>query len=164
MQPGIGLRRLGEMSVRSLLLVAAIVASIPLVAACGRTAVAEPGVRGTLAVSVDDLHGGSFFNAVHRARLISRDGAEVGSWELKRGAAPVELAAGTYRLEAFTVFMSDWIRCPEEPGATCFAPTLEPITVCAINLDVRPGAKAKAVFTPLPDGLCRLESANSAAT
>ena len=152
------------MGVRPVLVVAAMVASAALIAACGITPVPDPGAGGTLAVDLDDRHGEGFFNAVHRARLISLDGAEVGAWELEGGAAPVELPAGTYHLEAFTVFLSDFMQCPEAPGATCFQPTLEPVTVCAIDVEVLPGRAARAVFTSLPDGLCRLEAVDAGPT
>ena len=134
-------------------------------AACGAVASPSPSAAsGSINVTVDDQHGTSFFNAVHRARVVSLDGAEVGAWELVSGAPPIELPVGTYRLEAFTVFLSDFMECPEEPGSTCFQPTLEPITVCKVDLDVPPGGEARAVFTSLPDGLCRLEAVDAGPT
>jgi hypothetical protein len=128
-------------------------------AACGSSAPSAAPGRAVVTVAPDD--GADFFAPVHRARAITVDGI-VAEWRINESGPPVDLPAGTYRLEVFTVFLSDVVTCVEGvggvggAGSTCLQPTLGPSQVCAIDIDVPAGGEVRALFRPSGQGLCQL--------
>lgn len=101
-----------------------------------------------------------FFASQHRARIVAADGTVLADWEITAAAAPVAIPAGSHQLQAFTVFLSDFIQCSEDPATGnehCAAPTLGPSQVCAIPIQVAGGTTVSARFRSLPEGRCQLD-------
>jgi hypothetical protein len=101
-----------------------------------------------------------FFASQHRGRIVAADGTLLADWEITGAAAPVAVPAGSHQLQAFTVFLSDFIQCSADPATgtqNCAAPTLGPSQVCAIPVEVTVGATVPARFRSLPEGRCALE-------
>jgi len=152
----------GTMFRRPLGLRALMAVVLAVIAACaGPTP--SPGPPGRLLVTVQlGPVENPLFEPVRRARAVSVDGAIDVGWRLEEGAAPVEVPPGTYRLEAFTVFLSDFIQCtdtvgPAGPTSTCLQPTLGPSQVCAIDVDVVAAGDVTVVYRELDQGRCQLE-------
>jgi hypothetical protein len=99
-----------------------------------------------------------FFASQHRARVVAVEGTILADWEITDAAAPITVPAGTYRLQAFTVFLSDFIQCSADPAGQqhCAQPTLGPSQVCEVPIEVVAGATVEAHFRSLPDGRCDL--------
>lgn len=143
------------------------------IAAVGCSAAPSPPSSGPLgridiAVTAADPDN-PLFEPVYRARAVSRDGSVDAAWRIRAGAAPTEVPAGYYRIEAFTVFLSDTIVCADAggviggpgstgaPGATCLQPTLDPPgQVCALEIDVPATGTVHVRFTDNGRGGCQL--------
>jgi hypothetical protein len=132
-----------------------------LVSACAPTP--TPGPPGRILVTIVSAEPENpLFEPVHRARVVAVDGSLDVGWRLQPGAAPVEIPSGMYRLEAYTVFLSDTIVCghpigePNAPEATCFQPTLGPEQVCAVDIEVPAGGDVHVAYEARDQGLCDL--------
>lgn len=146
-------------------ILAAAVAAI--VAGCMATPTPLP--PGRVVVTLDAAPpDNALFEPVRRAHAVSVDGSVDVGWRILEGAAPVELPAGTYRLEAFTVILSDFIQCNEDiPGgsqSTCIQPTLGPSHFCAIDLEVRGGGDVSVTYRELGEGVCDLAAGSPSPT
>jgi hypothetical protein len=143
---------------------------IGLIVACGSTPAPSrsPSSSGTGFVEVAleiAPDGTQFFASQHRGRVVAADGSILADWEITDASAPVSVPAGAHRLEAFTVFLSDFIQCSTDPSTgtqTCAAPTLGPAQVCTIPIEVAAGATVSARFRSLPQGGCELLAAPAA--
>ena len=135
-----------------------------LVVACGPgsapTPTRSPTATGFVEVTLEIAPGASqFFASQHRARIVDADGSAPRDWEITDAASPVVVPVGTHQLQAFTVFLSDFIECTTDPttGASqCAQPTLGPAKICAIPIEVVAGGTVEARFRSLPDGDCQL--------
>ena len=115
------------------------------------------------------------FEAVFRARAVSADGAVDAQWRIQDGA-PVEVPSGRYRLEAFTVFLSDYIVCADPfgnvgelgsepaPDSSCFQPTLGPGQVCSLDAVVPPRGEVRFEYRMQEQGGCELIAAEASPT
>jgi hypothetical protein len=115
------------------------------------------------------------FEPVLRARAVSADGAVDAQWRIQDGA-PVEVPSGRYHLEAFTVFLSDYIVCADRlgnvgepgstpaPGSTCFQPTLGPDQICSLDALVPPRGEVRFVFRMQEQGGCELTAVAASPT
>jgi hypothetical protein len=143
-----------------------------LLAGCGTApsapATAEPG--GFVTVTIARAPGAEpgFLAPVHRARLIGVDGSVAAAWQVMEPATPVQLEPGVYRLEFFTIFLSDVYVCEIDPaapgGSRCGQPTMGPAQVCNVDVEVVAGQQTHATFLVLREGLCGLESAQAPGT
>ncbi len=140
---------------------AILAACVQALIACG-TQAASAGPTGRIIVSVGSAVGtNSLFEPVHWAKAIDSDGTVVVSWK-SAGGVPVEVPSGAYRVEAFTVFLSDTLVCghpigePSPPNATCFQPTLGPAQVCAVEIQVPPGGDVALLYRETGEGRCDL--------
>jgi hypothetical protein len=99
-----------------------------------------------------------FFASQHRARVVAADGTILADWEITDAAPPISVPAGTHRLQAFTVFLSDFIQCSADPSGQqhCAAPTLGPSQVCEVPIAVVAGATVGAQYHSLAEGRCDL--------
>ena len=142
---------------------AATAITLVLLIACGAAASPSGSPAGFVSVTVvnEVEPGGSLLTPIHRAQLLADDGSVVGAWEATEAAAPVAVPPGTWRLEVFTVFLSDHMDCVQDPAASdgerCFQPTLGPGQVCSLAVDVIAGQVTSANFHVLPEGACRLD-------
>ena len=137
----------------------------------------SPGPPGRIVVTVVPAEPDNpLFEPVYRARAIAVDGSLDVGWRLQPGAAPVEVPSGTYRLEAFTVFLSDYMVCADEfgnvgdpgstepPNATCFQPTMGPGQVCALDVEVVPGGEVHLSYEAREEGGCELQPVRAGPT
>ena len=151
--------------VRALAL-AAVIAS--LIGGCGQAVPSIAPATATVRVVAQRVAGqDGFFATEHHARLTAVDGTIVVDWRLSIDAEnEVRVAPGSYTLSAFTVFLSDFIDCvddPAHPGTqTCVQPTLGPAHVCATPIAVGDAAEEIATFSILADGGCRLDLGGAA--
>ena len=123
-----------------------------------------PGTGGhvTIAVATAPDGNGSFLAPIHRARLVDPGGSVVAEWEVTEAAAPSgELDPGVYRLDVFTLFLSDYIECVTDPaapgGSRCTQATLGPAQVCSLDVVLVAGQATRATYHVFRDGLCGLE-------
>ena len=137
----------------------------------GCAATPTPGPPGRVVVTlVPAPPDNALFEPVRRGHAVSVDGSVDVGWRILEGGARVEVPSGTYRLEAFTVYLSDFIQCTDSvggaggPQSTCLQPTLGPAHVCAIDLDVPPGRDVSVVYRELDQGLCELDAASPSPT
>ena len=117
---------------------------------------------GSIAIRVEQAPGGTeFFRSEHHVRVVSPDGTIAAELTMAPGAeSRTAIPAGSWTLEAFTVFFSDFIRCTADPSRAgaqvCGAPSLRPAQVCSIPLTVTPSATVTARFEIRPAGRCGL--------
>lgn len=135
-----------------------------LLAACGAAPSSSPSASvatGFVAVGLEIApEATQFYASQHRGRVVALDGSVLADWEITAGSPPVAVPAGSHRLQASTVFLSDFIQCSADPAApgkeTCAAPTLGPSQVCTIAIEVLAGRTVEATYRSLPDGRCEL--------
>ncbi len=138
---------------------AAIVAAC--IVGCGSTPAPSPppGASGFVEVQLEIAPDArQFFASQHRGRVIDGDGSVLADWEITDGASPVSVPVGRHQLQAFTVFLSDFIQCSTDPGGAshCAQPTLGPAQVCTIPIEVVAGETVEARYQSLPEGRCEL--------
>ena len=157
------------MSVRRRTTVGLMVAAAVLVGCRGgpSPATQSPVGSGFVSISLEVVgRGTQFFNSQHRARVVDASNSVIAEWEITAAAAPAVIPAGSWRLETFTVFFSDFLQCSPDPAVPgkerCTAPTLGPAQVCAIPINVDDGATVEATFRSLEEGACDLVAAPAA--
>jgi len=166
----------GNASRSSLSAVAVALVFWMLVLAGCATATTSGGPTGRISIDVVPIEPDNpLFDAVLRARAVSADGAVDAQWRIQDGA-PVEVPSGRYRLEAFTVFLSDYIVCADPdgnvgepgstpaPGSTCFQPTLGPGQVCSMDALVPPRGEVRFEYRMQEQGGCELVVAEASPT
>ena len=147
---------------RRLLGLVLLIALVQASAGCDASTATPSGPPGRLLVTIVQGPGENpLFEPVRRARAVSVDGAIDVGWRLREGGAPVEVPSGTYRVETFTVFLSDFIQCvdtvgPAGPTSTCLQPTLGPSQVCALDVEVAPSGEVHLLYRELGQGRCEL--------
>jgi hypothetical protein len=122
------------------------------------------GPSGIVRLAVDRSAAGQvIFSSIDRARLVARDGAVVADREISEGPpAEIQIPAGEYILQVFTVFQSDTLDCGLDPATggptNCVQPTLQPGQICELIVSVPAGGTIEATFTVLAQTHCRLTS------
>jgi hypothetical protein len=142
-------------------ILAALATAIVISTGCASTP--SPGPVGRIVITVAPDSGADFSPPIHWARAIAADGTVVAEWKTE-GGIPVEVPAGTYEVQAFTVFLGDTLVCvgqpiegaEPQPAESCSQPTLGPAEICLMQVEVAPGADVRLRYAMHDQGSCNL--------